>query len=151
MDRKPTDLEIVEISKHLYKWEILGTHLGITNPEQEALKRDNSNQYDCQKQQCLFLWRRKNGSDAKLSVLTDACQQAGENDIAEKIQAMLGVVNIAKTTPTPLSGQYASSGPDTQLNNLDDPPSVIVRTINDFNIHWYYFHCNIYAPIFLSY
>lgn len=144
MDRKPTDLEIVEISKHLYKWEILGTHLGITSPEQEALKRDYSNQYEYQKQQSLFLWRRKNGSDAKLSVLTDACQQAGENDMAEKIRAMLGLVNVTKTTPTPSSGQYASSGPDTQLNNLDQPPSIIVRTSNRFDMHWCYFHCDIY-------
>ncbi|XP_003383284.1 PREDICTED: uncharacterized protein LOC100639595 [Amphimedon queenslandica] len=85
LDEKPTDLDCAHYSKVINTWELLATFLKITDPDITALKRDFPD-YNQQKIQMLFLWRRKNGRRATRRVLAEACRNAEEVTLAEKIE-----------------------------------------------------------------
>ena len=111
LDEKPTDLDFANYSRLINTWELLSPYLNITKPEEVALKRD-SYDYNQQKMEVLFKWRRKNGSRATRRVLARACRDAGEVALAEKIEGKYQAtftkpVTIAsgsiQTTPTEFS------------------------------------------------
>ena len=110
LDEKPTDLDFANYSRLINTWELLSPYLNITKPEEVALKRDFYD-YNQQKMEVLFKWRRKNGSRATRRVLARACRDAGEVALAERIEGVHRVaqpVTVAsagsiQTTPTELS------------------------------------------------
>ena len=108
LDQKPTDIDFAHYSKLINTWELLAPYLKITNPEAVALRRD-SYDYNDQKIQMLFLWRRKNGSRATRRVLAEACRNAGEVALAERIEgkpqakAKPVLATPIQATPTELS------------------------------------------------
>lgn len=96
MDRKPSDLDFANFSKEIVTWEFLSPYLGITKAEEHELKMDYCD-YCQQKQELLFMWRRKKGNEATWRVLAKACEEAKENSLAEKIREMFRPV---QATPT---------------------------------------------------
>ena len=117
LDEKPTDLDFANYSKLINTWELLSPYLNITKPEEVALKRDFYD-YNQQKMEVLFKWRRKNGSRATRRVLAQACRDAGEVALAEKIEGVRSTafaqpVTVAsagsiQTTPTELSSDVVT-------------------------------------------
>lgn len=81
------DLEIAKVSKYINTWELISPHLGITSSEEVALKRDHPD-YNQQKRELLFLWRKRKGSRATLRALATACKEAGEESLCERIYEM---------------------------------------------------------------
>ena len=110
LDEKPTDLDFANYSRLINTWELLSPYLNITKPEEVALKRDYYD-YNQQKMEMLFKWRRKNGSRATRRVLAQACRDAGEVALAEKIEGVhsatfaqpVTIASVHRTTPTELS------------------------------------------------
>ena len=111
LDEKPTDIDCTNYSRFINTWELLSPYLNITKPEEIDLKKD-SYDYNQQKREVLFLWRRKNGSRATRRVLARACRDTGEVALAEKIEGkyqatFMKPVTVAsgsiQTTPTEFS------------------------------------------------
>ena len=128
LDEKPTDIDCANYSRLINTWELLSPYLNITKPEEIALKKD-SYDYNQQKREVLFKWRGKNGRRATRRVLAQACRDAGEVALAEKIEGVHSAtfvqpVTVAsgsiQTTPTELSSDAV-----THISSLYSDPAQV--------------------------
>ena len=136
LDDKPTDLDFAHYSKLINTWELLAPYLKITHPEAVALKRD-SYDYNEQKIQMLFLWRRKNGSRATRRVLAEACRNADEIALAEKIegkpQSKVVVSKPVLATPIQATPTELSSAAPTHLSYIEPAQVSLTKIRGNFS------------------
>ena len=143
LDEKPTDIDCANYSRFINTWELLSPYLNITKPEEIDLKKD-SYDYNQQKMEVLFKWREKNGSRATRRVLAQACRDAGEVALAEKIERKYQAtftkpVTVAsagsiQTTPTEFSSDavthvsFLYSDP-AQVSDFDGGCQIVLHTL----------------------
>ena len=89
MEDKPTDIECAFLCSKMNQWENLRPHLGLTKPNETAIKKDNPGDYEQQKMAMLCLWKRRHGSKATRNALIAACISAGEIDLKDEIEAQM--------------------------------------------------------------
>jgi hypothetical protein len=88
MDPIITDRQVADISKLIHKWETLLPYLNLSNSDEVVIKRNNPNDYEYQKMQLLYMWKRRRGGEATLNYLVSACYEAGEGELAQQILHM---------------------------------------------------------------
>lgn len=81
---QPSEPQLEQIAEKIVKWEGLATHLGINEQERFAIKEDEK-EYERQKVDMLFKWRRRNGSQATWKVLVKISLKVGDRQLAEDI------------------------------------------------------------------
>ena len=59
-----SDLHVAELASEMKNWEQFVPYLGLTEAEEEEIRRDNPNRYGIQKREVLRKWKAKQGSAA---------------------------------------------------------------------------------------
>ena len=72
------------IAKKIINPDMLAPDLGISPAERESIKRDSSG-FENQKHNLLLAWKRKNGTQATLSLLIPILCNMEDVDVAEDI------------------------------------------------------------------
>ena len=85
MDKSITDVDIATLSKEINTWETFRPYLGISKPEETAIKRNYKDDYELQKREMLQRWKQKNGSKATPRALLKACGEAEDITLKDAI------------------------------------------------------------------
>lgn len=91
LDHTVSDCSIYKIAQAMIKWECLSIPLGQTKGETQAMKRDYDGDYNKQKVQLLYTWRRKNGDKATYRNLINIVHSL-TNELAEYIATLSGTM-----------------------------------------------------------
>ena len=82
---------------HLTTWELLRPYLGLSRQQEEVI-RNTYHHYGKQKQECLEVWKEVKGNEATYGALITAAEKARDQQLADRVKAMLGTsVTIGAT------------------------------------------------------
>ena len=87
LDKKVTNHDVDKLATFIVKWEKLRGYLGLDYAKQKEI--ENAGDYGKQKMECVEEWRQKAGEKATYREFIKAAREAGLNDLADKVEAML--------------------------------------------------------------
>lgn len=88
-DCQVSDVHIETLSTKIRVWEDFASNLGLSEPEQEEIRRNNENNYRAQKREALRLWREKNGRQATYRRLIVLFCSLQHNNLADSVRRLL--------------------------------------------------------------
>ena len=92
MDSTLTDEVVCAIAKKIGCWEPLRPHLGLTEADEEAIKRDNR-RYEEQRKDLLYKWRQVMGDDATPRNFVAAALKAEDKRLADEVALLIQPVD----------------------------------------------------------
>ena len=94
--------------KFLTKWEELSPSLGLTQQQEESIRRTHSD-YEDQKRQSLRMWKRNKGNEATFGVFITAAEGISNMELADSVRDLMN----------PLQGYYYMPTLIVRLGNLN--------------------------------
>ena len=89
LDSPVSDLHVAELASEIINWEQFVPYLGLTEAEEEEIRRDNPNRYGIQKREALRKWKAKQGSGATYRQLIIVFSCLHDTELAEKVKQLL--------------------------------------------------------------
>ena len=153
LDSPVSDLHVAELASEIINWEQFVPYLGLTEAEQEEIRRDNPNRYGIQKREVLRKWKAKQGSGATYRQLIIVFSCLHNTELAEKVKQLLlkkqpttnsvldtfrnYLVDCYEETPHPSHTQWPFSGTSayidlTLLEIPDNPLKLVLAQLSLF-------------------
>ena len=81
--------QLAKISRELLtNWEELSPSLGLTGPQEESIRMTYSN-YETQKQEALYKWKRNKGNEATFGAFIAAAQGISNMQLADNVRRLM--------------------------------------------------------------
>ena len=84
------DEDVATIARdHLTNWESLRPYLGLSRQQQVEIRKSYHGDYGEQKRECLEVWKETKGNDATFGALITAAEKAKDQQLADRVKAMI--------------------------------------------------------------
>ena len=89
LDTQVSDEDVATIAaRYLTKWEELRPHLGLTHPQEVAI-RSTFHDYNDQKREALHKWKELKGKDATYRAFITAATAISNMELVDNVKTML--------------------------------------------------------------
>ena len=103
-----TDEQLAKVAREfLMKWEEISPSLGLTQQQEESIRRTYRD-YEDQKREALYMWKRNKGNEATFDAFITAAEGISNMELADTLRGFM------KTIP----GMHASINMCTRLYSI---------------------------------